>query len=226
MPELRSHRREGVLLGALLWLGSGVVGCQVASVGGEEDLSERTVAETPAPPAASGLSAEQEAFWARLEAHCGKAYSGALADATAYYRPGVEGREATIHFFSCEAERIHVPFHLEDNRSRNWILTRSDGVLRLKHDHRYEDGREEVVSQYGGDAHGLGLPTRQIFYADAYTGELLPDRADNFWFLDFVDEDALEYGVHWPRLGHSVRFTFDLSQPVAAPPAPWGYTSP
>jgi hypothetical protein len=174
----------------------------------------------------SALSDAQEAFWARLQTHCGEAYPGVVADATPYYRPGVEGRAAVIHFFSCEAGRIHVPFHLEDNRSRNWILTRDSGVLRLKHDHRDPDGTEEEVSQYGGDAHGSGLPTRQIFYADSFTAALLPDRADNFWFLDFVDDETLEYGVHWPKLGHSVRFTFDLSQPVPAPPAPWGYEAP
>jgi hypothetical protein len=245
MPDLRSHHRGtalrtsfpgqgqglrprltlGLRLGLGLTLGLGVAGCQMASVSDEGGEPGAAVAAASGPTSGS-LSAEQEAFWARLEAHCGEAYPGTLADATPYYRPGVEGRGATIHFFSCEPERIHVPFHLDDNRSRNWILTRADGVLRLKHDHRHEDGEEEEISQYGGDAYGVGLATRQIFYADAFTGNLLPDRADNFWFLDFVDDETLEYGVHWPRLGHSVRFTFDLSQPVALPPAPWGYESP
>ncbi len=172
---------------------------------------------------ARALAPEQEAFWAALLAHCGNAYAGEVSDVTPYYEAGVAGRRAVIHFFDCTEDRIHVPFHLDDNHSRNWIVTRVDGTLRLKHDHRNPDGTEEEISQYGGDAPVPGLPTRQIFPADAHTARILPERADNFWFLDFIDEETLQYGVHWPTAGHSVRFSFDLSRTVATPPAPWGY---
>jgi hypothetical protein len=169
------------------------------------------------------LAPEQEAFWAALLAHCGNAYEGEVSDVTPYYADGVVGRRAVIHFLDCSEDRIHVPFHLDDNHSRNWIVTRVGGTLRLKHDHRNPDGTEEAISQYGGDAPVPGLATRQIFPADGHTAEILPDRADNFWFLDFIDEQTLQYGVHWPRLGHSVRFSFDLSRTVETPPHPWGY---
>jgi hypothetical protein len=181
-------------------------------------------AGTPPPPPMlhAGLAPEQEAFWAALQAHCGNAYRGRVSDATAYYAGSVQG-DAVIHFMECDAERIHIPFHLSGNRSRNWILTKAGGTLRLKHDHRHEDGREEAISQYGGDAPAPGLPHRQIFPADAHTAAILPERADNFWFFHFVDEGTLHYGVHWPKHGHSVRFEFDLTTPVAVPPRPWGY---
>jgi hypothetical protein len=172
---------------------------------------------------AEGPAPEQEAFWASLEAHCGEAYRGRVADVTPYYREGLEGREAMIHFFDCAPDRLHVAFHLDDDRSRNWILTRVEGSLRLKHDHRNPDGTEEEITQYGGDAPVPGLSTRQIFWADDHTAEILPERWDNFWFLDLVDPQTLEYGVHWPTMGHSVRFAFDLSEPVDPPAAPWGY---
>lgn len=158
-----------------------------------------------------------------MSAHCGRAYRGSVSDVTEYYRDGVVGREARIHFFECSDDRLHVAFHLDDDRSRNWILTRTAGTLRLKHDHRNPDGTEEEITQYGGDAPVPGLPTRQIFRADEHTARILPRRWDNFWFLDFVDDQTLEYGVHWPTDGHSIRFTFDLSRPVEAPAAPWGY---
>lgn len=109
---------------------------------------------------------------------------------------------------------------------RGWPGWGAGGTLRLKHDHRHPDGTEEEISQYGGDAPVPGLPTRQIFPADAHTSRILPERHDNFWFFDFVDEQTLQYGVHWPTAGHSVRFSFDLSSPVEPPPAPWGYGSP
>jgi hypothetical protein len=182
-------------------------------------------AEAPELPPAAGSNAlppEQEAFWAALTAHCGKAYGGTVSDATPHYQANV-GRVAVIHFFDCTADRIHIPLHLDDDHSRNWILTRTGGTIRLKHDHRHADGTEDAISQYGGDAPVPGLATRQIFPADAHTAGILPDRADNFWFFDFVTPTTLQYGVHWPRLGHSVRFEFDLATPLPPPPAPWGY---
>lgn len=186
--------------------------------------------ETSAPPpgseqasAPSALSSEGEAFWAALATHCGQAYAGRLSDATPYYSATLGGRTPVIHFFRCSDTLMHVAFHLDDDRSRNWILTRVGGTIRLKHDHRHEDGTEDSITQYGGDAPSPGLPTRQIFQADSHTATILPMRRDNFWFMDLVDAGTLEYGVHWPRYGHSVRFTFDLTQPIPAPPAPWGF---
>jgi hypothetical protein len=177
-------------------------------------------------PSTAALSFEQQLFWDALQAHCGQAYTGVLKDATPYYLPGLEGRRPVIHFMDCTSERIHIPFHLDADRSRNWILTVEGGSIRLSHDHRQEDGTEDEVSRYGGIAPTPGKATRQIFPADAHTTQILPLRWDNFWFLDFVNESTLEYGVHWPTEGHSVRFAFDLSAPVGAPPRPWGYPTP
>lgn len=169
------------------------------------------------------LTPEQEAFWATLQTHCGKAYAGTVDDVTEYYREGLEGKALVAHFRECSADRIHIALHENDDRSRNWILTKAGDTLRLKHDHRHEDGTEDKISQYGGDAPKPGLPTRQIFKADEHTTTILPLRADNFWFMHFVDANTFHYGVHWPTMGHSVRMSFDLSKPIAAPPAPWGY---
>jgi hypothetical protein len=178
---------------------------------------------TPLAAAGQSLAPEQEAFWERLQAFCDQAFAGEVSDVTEFYREALVGRELLADGVSCEEEAIHIALHVDDNRSRNWILTRADGTIRLKHDHRYPDGREEAISQYGGDAPVPGLPERQIFPADAHTGEILPERADNFWFMHFVDPDTFQYGVHWPKHGHSVRLAFDLSRPVARPPQPWGF---
>jgi len=220
-----------LVLTALVALAFGAMGCGEAdedAIDAFAELSARADAAASAEAAAAAdgtrdLAPEQEAFWGRLLEHCGQAYRGEVSDATPYYRDGVEGRRAVMHVRECSEDRIHIPFHLDDNASRNWILTRVGGTLRLKHDHRNPDGTEEEISQYGGDAPVPGLETRQIFPADAHTARILPERHDNFWFFDFVDDQTLQYGVHWPTAGHSVRFSFDLSTPVEAPPAPWGY---
>ncbi len=171
------------------------------------------------------LEPEQQAFWLKLNGFCGQAFAGQVSDVTEYYREALVGRELVAHGVSCDEARIHIALHVDGDRSRNWILTIVDGTIRLKHDHRHRDGTEEEISQYGGDAPVPGLSQRQIFPADAHTAEILPRRSDNFWFMDFVDDDTFHYGVHWPRYGHSVRLAFDLSRPVAPPPSPWGYES-
>ena len=57
----------------------------------------------------------------------------------------------------CSDDRIAVPFHIRQadgtwDRSRTWLITRNDaGGLRLKHDHRHEDGESDAVTMYGGD---------------------------------------------------------------------------
>jgi hypothetical protein len=184
-----------------------------------------TTEPAPSAPvgAGAGVAPEQEAFWGKLQEHCGNAYPGTVSDVTEYYRPGLEGRSLVAHFRECAPDRIHIALHENDDRSRNWILTRANGTLRLKHDHRHEDGSEDTVTQYGGDAPVPGLPERQIFQADEHTAQLLPLRSDNFWFMHFVDDTTFHYGVHWPTMGHSVRLAFDLSNPIPAPPPPWGY---
>lgn len=170
-----------------------------------------------------GVSPVQQAFWERIQSHCGNAYSGQVGDYTPYYDSIAEAEELRIHIRECTDDLIHISLHVDDDHSRNLLLTKTVATLRLKHDHRYPDGREEEISQYGGDAPSPGLETRQIFQADEHTEDILPDRFDNFWFLDMMDEQTFAYGVHWPKQGHSIRLEFDLSETVDAPPAPWGY---
>lgn len=173
---------------------------------------------------ADQLAPEQEAFWERLTEHCGNAYAGDVADVTPYYEGALDYDRLVAHWRECGENRIHIAVHVDDDRSRNWLLTREAGTILLKHDHRHEDGTEEEFTQYGGFAPPPGLPHRQVFHADEHTGQLYPERSDNFWFMHFRDEEEIfAYGVHWPKHGHSIRREFDLSTPVDAPPDPWGY---
>lgn len=185
--------------------------------------SEEVVDETEGN-AISGaeLTDEQQAFWNNIQEYCGNAYRGELADATPYYQT-FNAELIRIHVRECTDNLTHISLHIDDNHSRNLLITKSGGNLLLKHDHRNEDGSEEEISQYGGFAEQPGLENRQIFWADSHTADILPDRFDNFWFLDIMNEQTLAYGVHWPKHGNSIRMEFDISEPVDPPPAPWGY---
>jgi hypothetical protein len=173
------------------------------------------------PAAAAGeLENPQELFWSRLEALCGQAFAGRLDEAAPGTGETFAGRTLTMHVRRCTADRIEIPFHLGENRSRTWILTRTAGGLRLKHDHRHADGSEERLTQYGGDTLEPGTPTRQEFPADLFTARLLPAAATNIWALEL--EPGVRFVYELRRAGDERRFAveFDLSQPIAPPPPP------
>jgi hypothetical protein len=158
-----------------------------------------------------------------LMARCGEAFEGRVL--------GDDPRDAdwreerlVAHVRTCSPDEIRVPLHVGEDRSRTWVLTRQDGRLQLKHDHRHEDGSEDVLTQYGGLSAPVGDALRVEFPADPYSRDLfvhnaIPASAANVWFLE-IEDGALTYGLD--REGRHFRAVFDLTQPVETPPAPWG----
>lgn len=171
-----------------------------------------------------GFSQENPAsqkFWENLTQHCGKAYEGQLVSPAS--DPRFAGR-LVMHVRSCEEGRIRIPFFVGDDRSRTWVLTMDEaGIIQLKHDHRHEDGAEDQVTQYGGKASNTGSATTQFFPADQFTANLLPAAVGNVWWIT-VDDSSFTYNLR--RLGSDTFFSvkFDLTKPVDAPEAPWGWT--
>lgn len=160
----------------------------------------------------------QDEFLSHLEALCDRAFAG---EATLASGAGFED-QMVMHVRRCEPGEIQIPLHVGENRSRTWIITRLEEGLRLKHDHRGEDGSDDPVTQYGGDTEDGGTATSQSFHADAYTAELLPEAATNVWTITVEPGVRLTY--HLSRNGEPrATFVFDLAEEVEAPPAPWGY---
>lgn len=155
---------------------------------------------------------------------CGKAYAGRIVSPPVAADEAFAGKPLVMHVASCAPDAVRIPFHVGDDHSRTWVLTRTATGLRLKHDHRHRDGSEDRVTQYGGDATTSPDAERQEFPADSFTKQLLRREGntagvDNIWA---VEHRTGLFAYELRRPGRFFRVEFDLSRPVATPPAPWG----
>lgn len=166
-------------------------------------------------------------FFAQLHRHCGKAYEGRVvtsdpADAS------FAGQRLVMHVRQCSEEEVRIPFHVGADRSRTWVVTRTGSGLRLKHDHRHEDGTSDKLTMYGGDSRTPGNNARQEFPADEesialFTREGRQVSNSNVWALE-VSDTMFAYELRRPPFpgGRFFRVEFDLAKPVDAPLPPWG----
>lgn len=173
----------------------------------------------------AGFAAEarpQDLFWKNLSALCGQAFEGRVVEGTAPSDAAFREQRLVMHVRACGENEIRIPFHVGSDRSRTWVITRTPQGLRLKHDHRHEDGTEDKVTQYGGDTAASGAAGRQNFPADDFTAALIPAAATNIWTLMIEPGKMFGYGLRREAEGRRFRVEFDLAKPVAIPPAPWG----
>jgi hypothetical protein len=195
----------------------------LATACGTRVEDDRAAAPADAQSAAAvNLPQEQQQFWASLEALCGQAYEGRVIEAPAGDTV-FAGKRLVMHVRECAGDVIRIPFHVGEDRSRTWVLTRLDGGIRLKHDHRHEDGTEDEVTMYGGDTAAPGTAQSQEFPADAHTASLIPAAATNFWTVEVVPGEMFVYALRREGTDRRFRIEFDTTRPVPAPPAPWGF---
>lgn len=162
-------------------------------------------------------------FFEHIKAHCGQAYEGEVS-VNNPASSGFEGR-LIMHVRVCEDDRIEIPFHVGDNHSRTWILTKTGSGISLKHDHRYESGEYDEQTMYGGHTVDAGYERAQSFPVDQYSIEMffrqgIPASNTNIWQM-FIYPEQFTYRLI--REGREFRVDFDLTNPVLTPPAPWGY---
>ncbi len=172
---------------------------------------------------ATNVHAQEPAdeFFDNLAALCGQAFTGEVL----YVSEGntaFDDQELVMHIRECHDDVLYIPFHVGENRSRTWVITRTESGLRLKHDHRHEDGTDEDLTMYGGDTSEPGTGTRQEFPADDETAQMLPPAATNVWTIEIVPGETFVYALRRAE-GPRARFAFDLTNPVEPPPAPWGW---
>lgn len=184
-------------------------------------------APEPAPPVV--VLAPADAFLAAFKSYCGKAYAGRIVANEPPPSPEnadpFDGKSLVMHVRECSEDEVKIPFHVGDDHSRTWILTRTAGGVRLKHDHRHADGSSDAVTMYGGDTVAPGSAARQEFPADAESIALFEKNAlqasiANTWAMEIEPDRRIVYELGRP--GRLFRVEFDLTRPVETPPAPWG----
>lgn len=168
---------------------------------------------------------EQARWWESLRALEGQAFEGALIHGNAS-DTSFAGQRLVMHVRAAGERRMEIPFHVGEDRSRTWVLTRSEQGIELEHDHRHEDGTDDVLTMYGGDTTEPGTATAQHFPADAYSKELfdaqaIPQSKSNVWSMEIVPGERFSYALR--REGRHFQVDFDLTEPIAPPPPPWGH---
>lgn len=180
----------------------------------------------------------QGAFWDALSSHCGNAYAGEIVSEDERDADW-QGRDMVAHWADCSEGQIAIAFHMASDdypdgfdRSRTWVVTRTDAGLRLKHDHRHDDGSEDAVTQYGGDTANDGSATAQDFPVDQESIALFNEQGldaslTNVWRLEVTAADSEDphFVYQLTRRNDPTRLfrvRFDASTPVEPPPPAWG----
>lgn len=177
-----------------------------------------------ASPQAGAEESEHDGWFDHVKNLCGQAFEGEVTTDEPGGDASWSEQRLVMHVRSCDDNQIAIPLHVGDDRSRTWVLTRTNEGVLLKHDHRHEDGSPDAVTLYGGLAtanEGGALD----FPADEETKELfvregLEVSVDNVWTMEIVPGERFSYILRRP--GRHFQVDFDLTTPVDAPPPPWG----
>lgn len=165
-----------------------------------------------------------DSFFNSIKQHCGKAYQGKITVDNAA-SDSFANKKLVMHVRKCSNNQLQVPFHVGEDASRTWLITKTGSGLSLKHDHRHKDGTDDKSTMYGGHTTDGGWPQVQSFPADQYSKELfvksgIPQSIGNTWQM-YIYPDKFTYRL--VRQGREFRVDFDLTKPITPPPAPWGY---
>jgi hypothetical protein len=176
--------------------------------------------ETAATPA--------DKFYQSIAALCGQSFAGKIvANTPASATPDpFAGKALVMHVRECNENELRIPFHVGEDRSRTWVLTRQAGGLRLKHDHRHADGNPDATTMYGGDTRDAGSERRQEFPVDAesvamFRAQGMQASLTNTWAMEIVPGEKFVYELSRPS-GRLFRVEFDLTRTVATPAPAWG----
>ena len=166
---------------------------------------------------------QQDAFMASLNALCGQRFLGRVVTTDAADADFARSR-LVMHVRDCSADEVRIPFHVGDDTSRTWVISRNGGGgLTLKHDHRDPEGRPDGLHWYGGDTTSAGTANRQEFPVDEFSIELFNAgnaavSTTNVWAVEVHPGRVYAYELR--RANRHLRVEFDLTQPLIQVAAP------
>ena len=120
--------------------------------------------------------------YASLKKLCGKSYFGETTFPDDPKHP-FAGKQLKMTIASCTDSEIKIPFQVGEDKSRTWIISKTDKGLLFKHDHRHKDGTPDEVTMYGGYAKPNSSSNQESFPADEYTAQLIPAAKTNVWTI-------------------------------------------
>ena len=166
--------------------------------------------------ATPALSDPQDAFLANLNALCGQTFEGKVVTTDPVDADFANNR-LIMQVRDCSPTEVGIPFAVGEDRSRRWVVTRTDAGLRLKHDHRDPQGEIHGYHMYGGDTAGEGTAERQEFPVDQESiDQFIAGGADvsttNVWAIEVHPERMFAYELR--RANRHFRVEFDLTRPV------------
>lgn len=173
---------------------------------------------------ALATTSEQDAFFDSIAAHCGKAFEGTVTAGNSA-DSAFSGKTLIMHVRECSETELKVPFHVGGDHSRTWVITKTQYGLHLAHDHRHKDGTADKVTMYGGMTANMGSAEQQSFPVDAYSINNFRENGldvsiTNVWHM-YIEPGEFTYRL--TREERDFRVDFDLTKPIAPPPAPWGH---
>ncbi len=174
----------------------------------EEEAKEKTQKEKVE------ITNDERAFLDNLISLCNKTFEGKQTFMIEE-RESWEEKNFIMHVVKCDANEVHIPFHLDEDKSRTWMFLVDEKGLRFRHDHRYEDGTPEEKTLYGGYADGKGTQFRQHFPIDNYSVNLLEDNKRKRQWNVVLSEDMSTFS--YKLLYHDeliFQADFDLTKPI------------
>lgn len=158
-----------------------------------------------------------DVFLSRLNALCGQSFEGRVVT-TDPADDDFRKSRLVMQVRDCAPDEVGIPFAVGEDRSRRWIVTRTDAGLRLKHDHRDPAGVIHGYHMYGGDTASAGTAERQEFPVDQESiDQFVKGGAQvsttNVWAMEVHPGRMFAYELRRPG-GRFMRVEFDLTKPL------------
>jgi hypothetical protein len=183
------------------------------AVGAGLMLAAACAAEVPA--SAGGTETPQHAFFNALAERCGDEYPGRAIiapESDDTFRPAFLGMKIA----TCTGDQIRIPFLVDGDESRTWILTLDDEGLLFTHEHMLEGDTLSSNSGWGGRAAwGTGTALFQHFPDHRWDAAQVPEERRSHWRMR-LDAEHGQFVYYLDRgVSPAYRLVFHMGQDPA-----------